>query len=71
MQHYVINLTVTCGRSMVFCGTLVSSTNKTDCHNIAEILLKVVLNTVTLMLTPLNKRCLRIYVGVILFFVMD
>ena len=26
----------------------VSSTNKTDCHNIAEILLKVVLNTITL-----------------------
>jgi len=25
-------------------GTPVSSTNKTDCHNIAEILLKVVLN---------------------------
>ena len=25
-------------------GTLVSSTNKTDCHNITEILLKVVLN---------------------------
>jgi hypothetical protein len=27
-------------------GTLVSSTNKTDCHDIAEILLKVVLNTI-------------------------
>jgi hypothetical protein len=27
-------------------GTLVSSTNKTDRHNIAEILLKVVLNTI-------------------------
>ena len=26
----------------------VSSTNKTDCHNIAEILLKVVLKTITL-----------------------
>jgi hypothetical protein len=55
MQHYVINLTVTCGRSMVFSGTLVSFTNKTDSHNITEILLKVVLNTVSLMLTPLNK----------------
>jgi hypothetical protein len=28
-------------------GTLVSSTNKTDCHDITEILLKVVLNTIT------------------------
>ena len=32
-------------------GTLVSSTNKTDCHDIAEILLKVVLSTITLTLT--------------------
>ena len=29
-------------------GTLVSSTNKTDCHDIAEILLKVALNAITL-----------------------
>jgi hypothetical protein len=29
-------------------GTPVSSTNKTDCHNIAEILLKVALSTITL-----------------------
>jgi hypothetical protein len=28
-------------------GTPVSSTNKTDCHDITEILLKVVLNTLT------------------------
>ena len=28
-------------------GTLVSSTNKTDCEDIAEILLKVALNTIT------------------------
>jgi hypothetical protein len=28
-------------------GTPVSSTNKTDCHNITEILLKVPLNTIT------------------------
>ena len=34
-------------------GTLVSFTNKTDCHNIAEILLKVALNTINL--TLLNK----------------
>jgi hypothetical protein len=30
-----------------FPGTPVSSTNKTDCHDIAEILLKVALNTIT------------------------
>ena len=40
---------------MIFCsvvsaGTLVFSTNKTDCHDIAEILLKVALNTITLTL---------------------
>jgi hypothetical protein len=29
-----------------FPGTPVSSTNKTDCHNITEILLKVALNTI-------------------------
>jgi hypothetical protein len=29
-----------------FAGTPVSSTNKTDRHNIAEILLKVALNTI-------------------------
>jgi hypothetical protein len=27
-------------------GTTISSTNETDCHNITEILLKVVLNTI-------------------------
>ena len=42
------NLWVACGRSVVFSGTLVSSTNKTDHHDIAEILLKVMLNTITL-----------------------
>jgi hypothetical protein len=37
--------------------TLVSSTNKTYCHDIAEILLKVALNTITLTptLTPTDK----------------
>jgi len=33
-------------------GTLVSSINKTDCHDITEIMLKVVLNTITV--TPLT-----------------
>ena len=31
-------------------GTLVSSTNKTDCHDVTEIVLKVALNTITLTL---------------------
>jgi hypothetical protein len=35
-------------------GTLVSSTNKTGSHDVAEILLKVTLNTTTLALTPLS-----------------
>jgi len=33
-----------------FLGTPVSSTNKTDCYDITEILLKVALNTITLTL---------------------
>ena len=33
---------------MVFSGTPVSSTNKTDRHDITEILLKVTLNIITL-----------------------
>jgi hypothetical protein len=45
------DLSVTCGRSVVFSGTLVSSTNKTDGHDVTEMLLKVVLNTITQTLT--------------------
>ena len=37
---------LTCGRSVVFSATPVSSTNKTDRHDITEILLKVALNTI-------------------------
>jgi len=37
------SLSVTCDRSVVFSG---SSTNKTDRHDITEILLKVALNTI-------------------------
>jgi hypothetical protein len=41
-------LPVTCDRSVGFCqDPPVSSTNKTDRHDIAEILLKVALNTIT------------------------
>jgi hypothetical protein len=43
-------------------GTLVSSTNKTECHDITEILLKVVLNTInqhksTINWLICNKKC--------------
>ena len=42
------NINIYCCRYVVSPDTLVSSTNKTVCHNITEILLKVVLNTRTL-----------------------
>jgi hypothetical protein len=38
-------------REVVVSGTQISSTNKTDRHNIAELLLKVALNTIILTLT--------------------
>ena len=38
-------MSVTCDRSVIFSSTLVSSTNKTDHHDITEILLKVALTT--------------------------
>ena len=44
--HYVIKFVS--DRSVVSRGTPVFSTNKTDCYDIAEILLKVALNTITL-----------------------
>jgi hypothetical protein len=54
IQHYVLkSLSVTCSTlaGLWFSpGTLVSSTNKTDCHDLAEILLKVTLNIITLTL---------------------
>ena len=37
-----------CDRSVVFSRSSVSSTNKTDRHDITEILLKVALNTIIL-----------------------
>ena len=43
-------MSVTCCRSLVFSGYSGSYTNKTDCHDIVEILLKVALNTITLTL---------------------
>jgi hypothetical protein len=40
---------------MVFSGYSVSSTNKTDRHDITEILLKVALNIITLILENIVK----------------
>jgi hypothetical protein len=37
-------------------GTLASSNNKTDCHDISEILLKGALNTKTLNTLTLSKK---------------
>ena len=41
-------------------GSRVSSTNKTDIHDITEILLKVVLNTITL-------QIIYLYIGILLY----
>ena len=43
VQRHVKSLSVTYGRSVVFSG---SSVNKTDRHDITEIVLKVALNTI-------------------------
>ena len=45
------SLSVTSAGMWFYPGTRVSATNKTDRHDIAEILLKVVLNTINLSLT--------------------
>ena len=49
-------------------GHLVSSINKTDCHNIAEILLKVALNIITLTLMHIfnNGICCTTVVSLLL-----
>jgi len=47
IQHYVIKFV---GDLRQVGGILVSSTNKTDCHDITEILFKVALNIITLTL---------------------
>jgi len=49
-----------------FPGTPVSSTNKTDHHNITEILLNVMLNTITLAL-KIGKPIVNSQWGPILF----
>ena len=58
IKHYVIKFVSDLRQVGVFPpGTPVSSTNKTDCHDITEILLKVALNsiTVTLQICKLHK----------------
>jgi hypothetical protein len=45
-------------------GTLVSSTKKTDRHDIAEILLKVALNTITLTANP-EMKCSTYHFGLL------
>ena len=46
IQHYVIKFASDLRQVCGSLGTLVSSTNKTDRHDITEILLKVALNTI-------------------------
>jgi hypothetical protein len=53
IQHYVMKLVSVSW--WLFTGTPVSSTNKTDCHDITEILLTVMFNTITLILTHLKN----------------
>ena len=61
MQHYVIKFVwIVTGRWFSH-GTLVSSTNKTDHHDITEILLKVALKTIT----PPSRREIH-YVGLMI-----
>ena len=47
MQHYVIVCQWLVAGLWFFPGTAVSSTNKTDRYDIADILLKVAFNTIT------------------------
>ena len=42
-----VSLSVTCGRWVVYSGTPISFSNKTDRYDITEILLKVTLNIIT------------------------
>ena len=54
---------MTCGIFVIFSGTPFSSTNKTDCHDTTEILLKVALNTIAQ--TIHNYKCLRLNLAVV------
>ena len=69
IQHYVIKFVSDLRQVDSFLiDTPVSSTNKTDLHDIAEILLKVALNTITLTpYTSCKKYCQFIDVEEIYF----
>ena len=55
IQHYVIKFVREFGQVSGFLKVLfVSSTNKTDCHDITTILLKVALNTITIAIKTEN-----------------
>ena len=56
------SLSVTCDRSVVFSGTPVSSTNKTDRHDITEILLQVAESTITPTRSGPLPECFGCYV---------
>jgi hypothetical protein len=55
IQHYVIKIV------WFSLGTMISSTNKTDCHHITELLLKVALITISLTLTLFIRPDLRFF----------
>jgi hypothetical protein len=56
IQHYVIKFVSDLRKVGGFLrGTPFSSVNKTDCHDITEILLKVVLSTIALTLQHINS----------------
>jgi len=67
IQHNVINFVRDLRQVGGFLDTQASSNNNTDCHDITEILLKVVLNTIMLTLNRLTatkpKKCLNIESG--------
>ena len=55
VQHYMIKCVSDLQQVDGFLRVQVSSTNKTDCNDITEILLKVALNTITLTLFILDE----------------
>jgi hypothetical protein len=58
--HLQLNPLVTYDRSLVFSGYFGFFTNKTDRHDITEILLKVALSTITLI--PLRWKDEHLYI---------
>ena len=60
-QHYVINLSDTCADRWFSPGTPVFTTNKNDRHDMAEILLKVTLNTINQPTNQLLHCSLQLY----------